>query len=156
MNNIRVADIDFIQQNINNIIRVPFVYSLTLDGIETIRRNCNLPDVWGLSDIALWFGQYDIIVMYHNHNRRQLEPVLLDYNRNRQQFVILQLPFECLKDHVNEWILNHVIEQGEHNEQDHFEVRVLNYYAGGDFNYRRNTFQVVLPIYNAVNQLYQQ
>lgn len=154
MNNVRIADDEFVYNEVNNIIRIPLVYSLKDEGIETIRQQSNLPDVWGLPDITVWYGKYDTILLYynHNHNIRVLEPLILDYrryeNRDGQEFIILQLPFECLKDNVRRWILNHVVEEVENVQYNDVEERILSYYSRGNLNHRRDTFHVVLPIYD--------
>lgn len=160
-NNVRIASEEFIQQNINNILRMPLVYSLKQEGIETIRRQCNIPENWTIPEIVIWFNRYDTIVMHLHNNRRELVPYILDYNRGQEQgreqggeqghnFRILQLPIDCLTDNARRWLLTHVV---VFQNDNHFEHFVYNYYQNGlNNNVRRNVFYVVLPVYNGENQ----
>jgi len=127
-NNVQIASEEFIQRNINNILRMPLVYSLKQEGIETIRRHCYIPEHWTIPEMIIWFNRFDTIMMHLHNNRRELVPYIIDYQRGQEQghnFRILQLPIECLTDNARRWLLTHVV------------VFV---------------FYVVLPIYNGENQ----
>jgi len=150
-NNVRIASEEFIQENINNILRMPLVYSLKQEGIETIRRQCNIPENWTLPEMVIWFNRYDTIVMHLHNNRRELAPYILDYNHEQENnFRILQLPIDCLKENARRWLLTHVV---VFQNDNHFEHFVYNYYQNGmNNNVRRDVFYVVLPLYNGENQ----
>jgi len=152
-NNVQIASEEFIQRNINNILRMPLVYSLKQEGIETIRRHCYIPEHWTIPEMIIWFNRFDTIMMHLHNNRRELVPYIIDYQRGQEQghnFRILQLPIECLTDNARRWLLTHVV---VFQNDNHFEHFVYNYYQNGmNNNVRRDVFYVVLPIYNGENQ----
>jgi hypothetical protein len=147
LNNVEVANQQFIQQNINNIIRMPLVYSLKQEGINTIRRLCNIPNNWTLPEMTMWYDNYDVLMMYNNVNRRELIPYIIDYQERPRDvnFRIVRLPIDCLTDNAKRWLLSHI--QIDNNEN--FDRLIYNYYLYGiNNNVRRDVFYVVLPVYN--------
>lgn len=145
INNVEIANQQFIQQNINNIIRMPLVYSLKLEGINSIRRLCNIPNNWTLPELVMWYRNYDVLMMYHNINRRELIPYIVDYQERHYNFKIIRLPIDCLTDNAKRWLLSHVLV----DNNDNFERQLYNYYQFGmNNNNRRDIFYVVLPVYN--------